>query len=210
MGFGLGLQVVVEVLGKLVEDLVITRVVDRQRVIVLPRRAFEHLPNGLDLIHVALGIAGLVDGEPHDVVRVDERHGQEPRIGLLAGLGLDSDSLFDLATANERARLKTEELVAKDRQVVDNLEGKQKVVRQLLDGRLTLREAAARFQELNEACSVYDWERFRETFPGRTDEERHCRQVLVAVRPYLDSSVSASRELLARLETELEESIASF
>jgi hypothetical protein len=130
--------------------------------------------------------------------------------GLLAGLGLDSDSLFDLATANERARLQTNELVAKDRQVLANLEGKQEVVRELLDGRLTLREAAARFQKLNEACSVYDWERFRETFAGRTDEERHCRQVLVTVRPYSDLNASASRDLLARLETELEDSIASF
>jgi hypothetical protein len=129
--------------------------------------------------------------------------------GFVARLGLDSDSLLDLVTANERARLQTEELLAKDRQVVENLEGKQGVVLALLDGHLTLREAAARFQELNQACSVYDWERFRATFPGRTDEERHCRQVLVAVRPYLDANSSTSRDLLARLQTELEESFAS-
>ncbi len=130
--------------------------------------------------------------------------------GFLAGLGLDSGSLIDLAIANERARLQTEELVAKDRQIVDNLEAKQKVVRELLDERLTLRQAAARFQKLNEACPAYDWERFCQTFPGRTDEERHCRQVFVAVRPYLESNDSASRDRLARLETELEETIASF
>src|SRR5712691_10131221 len=123
--------------------------------------------------------------------------------GFVAGLGLDSEGLFDLAVANERARLHTEELVARDRQFVANLEGKQQVLRELLDERLTLREAAARFQELNEACPAYDWERFRENFPGRTTEERHCRQVLVAVRPYLESNHSASRDRLARLETEL-------
>ncbi len=130
--------------------------------------------------------------------------------GFLAGLGLDSESLFDLAIANERARLQTQELMAKDRQILGNLEGKQKILRELLDERLTLREAAARFQELNEACPAYDWWRFRETFPGRTDEERHCRQVLVAVRPYLVSNDSASRDRLARLETEMEEFSNSF
>jgi hypothetical protein len=128
--------------------------------------------------------------------------------GFLAALGLDSESVFDLAMANERARLQTQELMAKDRQIVDNLEGKQKIVRDLLDERLTLRQAAARFQELNEACPAYDWERFRENFPGRTYEERHCRQVLTAVRPYLDSDRSAARDRLARLETELEEALA--
>jgi hypothetical protein len=141
-------------------------------------------------------------------------------IGLLVGLnvcapeflgrlGLDARSLLALANEQERERLRREELVTKDRLILDKLEEKRLVVKDLVDRRLTLREAAARFQALNAASPNYDWDQFRAIHPGRTDEERHCRQVLAAVRAYLGPNSSASRETLARLHTELEESIAS-
>jgi hypothetical protein len=54
----------------------------------------------------------------------------------------------------------------------------QRIARELCAGQLSLWEAAERFQELNEAGADFDWQAFRNAFPGGTNEERHCRQVL--------------------------------
>jgi hypothetical protein len=54
---------------------------------------------------------------------------------------------------------------------------KARVVRALLAGRLRLTEAAAYFRALNQGTH-FDWVQFRESFPGATDEERHCHQVI--------------------------------
>jgi hypothetical protein len=88
------------------------------------------------------------------------------------------------------------------------LEAKQLVIQELLAERLTIRQAAMRFLELNLACPGYNWEQFRELYPGKSDEERHCRQALVFVSRYLDPE--ASRDLMARWRSELEDSTASF
>jgi hypothetical protein len=125
----------------------------------------------------------------------------------LAELGLDPAALCDLLGAAERERFRGDDLVARDRYFLDNVEGKQRVTQEVLNNRMTLREAAARFQALNAACPEYDWDEFRRIFPGKTDEERHCRQVLVSVRLKVEGDRSRGTILLDRLEAELQQAI---
>src|SRR5262249_4450453 len=55
---------------------------------------------------------------------------------------------------------------------------KRAIVAELLAERLTLRQAAARFQELNAATPERQLACWREACPGDTDEERNCWTVL--------------------------------
>ena len=81
MGLRLGVQVIVEVGRELVDHLGIGLGEDGQGVVVLPGGRLEHLTDGGHVVGMAFPIAGLVHRKPHDVVRVDQGHGQEPGLG---------------------------------------------------------------------------------------------------------------------------------
>jgi hypothetical protein len=122
--------------------------------------------------------------------------------GWLARMGLDPGEICEAINSSWREQLRHEELVARGRPLHDSLEAKVVVTQDLRAGRVTLREAASRFQALNHACPEYDWERFRQAFPGQTDEERHCRQVLVAADNTLRGAPDCEDEVLTRLQAE--------
>ena len=62
-----------------------------------------------------------------------------------------------------------DDLIIRDRAFVENIEGKKHVIKATLEGHLTLREAAAQFQNLNLLCPEYDWQDFAACFQdGRT------------------------------------------
>jgi hypothetical protein len=125
--------------------------------------------------------------------------------GWLARMGLDPSEICEAINTSRREQVRHEELVARDRYVRDSLEGKVLVTQDLRAGRLTLREAAARFQVLNQACPEFDWERFRQVFPGQTAEERHCRQVLVAAESPSRDDPDRVDEVSTRLQAEFRE-----
>jgi hypothetical protein len=84
---------------------------------------------------------------------------------------------------------------------------KHRLAEEVIAGRLGLRQAAARFRELNEQPSAYDRERFRALYPGADDGERHCREVLAWVADALeDDPDPGGADLVTRLEAELQES----
>jgi hypothetical protein len=122
-----------------------------------------------------------------------------------ARIGLDSGSLIELFSAQRREEQRHEALATRDRYYLDNLEGKQEVVRELLERRLTLKQAATRFQSLNAACPEFNWDGFRAAFQGRNDEERHCRQVLSFAQIQIGPESGPGKELIEELEIELEE-----
>ena len=63
-----------------------------------------------------------------------------------------------------------------------SLQAKSQVVEELRHRRLTLLEAAARFRDLSRPGrdDFHEW--FRRAYPGKTDEERWCRQVIRFLR----------------------------
>jgi hypothetical protein len=64
------------------------------------------------------------------------------------------------------------------RDVHRRLTRKERVARAVADGRLTLWEAAACFRTLNHRPPPFAWERFRAAWPGDSDDERHCHEVI--------------------------------
>ncbi len=83
--------------------------------------------------------------------------------------------------------------------------GKQQIAHDLLEGRLTLWEAAARFRQLEEQTSEYIGYP-RNLRPGETIEENLCRQVIRWACNEAPVSSSCEQDQLAqRWEAELEE-----
>ncbi|MFL5242205.1 MAG: hypothetical protein ACJ8FY_08860 [Gemmataceae bacterium] len=125
-------------------------------------------------------------------------------LGLTRSLGFDPIEFHALMMRMEEQRALKENLLSRDRAFIENIEGKKRVIDEVLAERLTLQEAAARFRTLNQLCPEYDWERFRIVFPGRDDDERHCRQVIYSLRQEIHNRPAAYK-LLARLESQLQE-----
>jgi hypothetical protein len=89
------------------------------------------------------------------------------------------------------------------RDVLRRLLEKQRLAGEVIEGRLSLTEAAAAFRHLDEQPPAFNWSDFRRTYPGATDDERHCRAVIVFVRAQLQIRPGADPALLGRLEAEL-------
>ena len=102
--------------------------------------------------------------------------------GLILALSLGLDcSLGPCRDLSEAAR--EEERLVDDLRVIERIEeAKHGVVRDLLAGRLTLPEAAARFRDLDREQPGFNWVAFRRAYPCDTDDERHCREVLAWAR----------------------------
>ncbi len=83
---------------------------------------------------------------------------------------------------------------------------KDRVARTLLAGRLSLLEAAAYYRALDLGPPALDWQRFRSWWPGGSDAERHCHEVIEWAYPRacLEGDVHG-RALRDRLSAELAE-----
>jgi hypothetical protein len=77
-----------------------------------------------------------------------------------------------------RQQKRGDELERKIKAVLRRLERKERIVKALLAGRLTLLEAASRFRALNQGPPEFSWDRFRDSLPGDSDDERHCYEVI--------------------------------
>jgi hypothetical protein len=85
--------------------------------------------------------------------------------------------------------------------LLQRIEAKAQVVEELIEQRLTLLEAAARFRDLDNRPPSFHWDSFRAGVPGATDDEKHCHEVLDAMQSLLfggDACHAAS--LKAQLE----------
>jgi hypothetical protein len=85
------------------------------------------------------------------------------------------------------------------------ISSKHAVARRVLAGQLTLRQAAARFAELDLTQSPQHLAYWRTTCPGDTDEERYCWTILRFVAGELQDRPCQARAVRERLEGELPE-----
>ena len=89
--------------------------------------------------------------------------------------------------------------------VAERCTQKRRLAEEVIDGRLGLLEAARRYRDLDEQPPPFYWEAFRRTYPGASDDERHCRNVIGYVGTALQDRPDADPALVARLEAELED-----
>jgi hypothetical protein len=78
--------------------------------------------------------------------------------------------------------LRTQQLDEKYQGVLQRVEAKRVITRELADGRLTLLQAAARIRDIDQQSPDFDLERFRSYYLGSSDDERHCRELIERFR----------------------------
>jgi hypothetical protein len=87
-----------------------------------------------------------------------------------------------------------------------SLEAREQVAREVIAGRVTLLEAAARFQAITLSRPAH-LPMSLAGFPGNSEEERICRQVIHFVEIQMEGHPDASAEV-ARLNRELQDQLA--
>lgn len=109
-----------------------------------------------------------------------------------------------------------EELERQRLALLRHIEAKRAVARELVAERLTLREAAARFRDLDRDAPEIYWRGFPYLYPGRSEAERYCRQVIDCVEGELGLTVEGGSRaqpgvaaIAARLRQELDQHLAA-
>jgi hypothetical protein len=85
---------------------------------------------------------------------------------------------------------------------------KKRLIGELIAGRLSLLETAAGFKQVYKSRSSFVEEEYRRAWPGDSEEERYCRDVIAWVG-VLANSPEQAREVTGRLEAELKERLHS-
>ena len=84
------------------------------------------------------------------------------------------------------------------------IESRLRTAHDVIEGRLTLLQAAEHYRDVSESAADYDWEDFRSKTSGASDDERYCRLVMKFVKALLErENHSQVQSLQTRLETEL-------
>jgi hypothetical protein len=126
---------------------------------------------------------------------------------LFVGFGIAASAVLcdagDISKVLSQER-RAEALRGQKEAIFTRAEARQQVIDELIAGRMTLKQAVARFGELN-AMEPEQMTVVRETFPGDSDEERLCRQVLGQVQVELQGRTSEADTILPRLEAEMHE-----
>jgi hypothetical protein len=119
-------------------------------------------------------------------------------------LGLNPGRVPELAQQLAESQQRSEDLDEQTQESLHRLATKEEIVHELLAARLDLREAAAQFRDIA-AHTSGGLEDLRKFFPGDSDEERSCRQVIAWVTAVLSvDSQEEANEMRARLEAQLQ------
>lgn len=121
-----------------------------------------------------------------------------------SGFVKDCGNLEGLAATWSRELARESDLEALTRVVLRRIEVKDQIVREVVANRLSLREAAARFRDLQAAATDLSEETYLWHYPGGTIDDRYCRAVIARVQHLLQADSTLSREVGARLEAELD------
>jgi hypothetical protein len=98
-------------------------------------------------------------------------------------------------------------LEAHDVRILQRIAAKEEIVDDLIGGRISLLDAAAQFRALNAGRRDY-LAVIRTTYPGRTDDERMCRNVISFVESAVTSDEDG-RYVVYRLNEELNRLLAN-
>jgi hypothetical protein len=120
---------------------------------------------------------------------------------LLGELGLDWWNLTEQYREHAAEQERGEALAQKDRMLMQRVKEKAILTKQVIEGQLSLLEAAARFESINNAfaASVSDYR----YWPGTSEGEKLCRQVIAWVASDLANRNRLDDPLVARLQAEL-------
>jgi hypothetical protein len=106
---------------------------------------------------------------------------------------IERSSRLDAAFAKARSTVAVKKLIA------DNV----------ATGQVTLAAAGEHFQQLSENAGQSILQSFQMTYPGRSEHERFCRQVIAYALREFEPGDPEGKKLRARLEHDLNEAVAS-
>jgi hypothetical protein len=124
----------------------------------------------------------------------------------LACLGLDTQDLTDSVGAWQRERERGARLEARSAIELGRLLTTERITQVLIEGQLTLEQAARRLRETHEDVPLF-WEVLR-LEEGASDEERLCRHLIDRAGEVLCQDGEKARAVAWHLEGELQELLA--
>jgi hypothetical protein len=138
------------------------------------------------------------------------------RFLLLAGIalvflvvaGLLSGDLWELPRLVRQVgeeQVREHDLEAQAAVVAAKKEVRKRVAREVIAGRLSLAQGAARLRDISLADPGFQLGFFRMLCPGATDEERYCRGVITWARMSLPAEPERARAAADKMEAELTE-----
>jgi hypothetical protein len=124
----------------------------------------------------------------------------------------DEESRFQEDEQYQQEVHRGQKLKAQLRELPRIREAKRRIASDLIAGRLTLAEAAARFRELDrKTMDAPTYSRVLKLhFPGASEEERICRKVIRHALYVVNPQSEAAAGLKERLETELRKHLAEY
>jgi hypothetical protein len=126
---------------------------------------------------------------------------------LLDRWGLNPGTFAECREQEGRASQRRQALERQSEITLRRIEAKQAVTNDLMAGRLTFLMAARKFKELNEQ-PITCQDNYRSRFPGRTDDEKVCRQAMTWAEGGLKKlTPSLAEKLRCQFEEELEENM---
>ena len=124
-------------------------------------------------------------------------------VGAQRGLNFGFPDLPDRAGTLDGETVRGRRLDAERAAMLECVTAKTEVTAAVLDGRLTLAEAAARFRDLDAKNPAFVRQAFLRGHPGQSDAERYAGAVMTYARSYLASFPGHDPEEVLPLETEL-------
>jgi hypothetical protein len=127
--------------------------------------------------------------------------------GAAARLGLDFWTVPELGLDMQRGEADAADMDRQSEETVRRLTAKGEAVQEVLDGRLTLWQAAARFRDLDATARASARRQARRRFPGLSEDERSCRQVIAWAAEADEKRPGGGTGLARRLTAELEDAL---
>jgi hypothetical protein len=127
--------------------------------------------------------------------------------GPAARLGLDFWTVPELGVNMQQAEADAADLDRQSDATVRRLVAKEDTLQELLDGRLTLWQAAARFRDLDATAPVSARREAERRFPDISEEERSCRLVIAWSAEWEERQPGGGTGVARRLTAELEDAL---
>lgn len=123
--------------------------------------------------------------------------------GVAETCGLDFWNVPELRARIEQIQQEQQDKDAEDQQVLQRLQIKEGLITQLIEGRTSIPDVAAHFKLLNAGREDY-LRLFRKQYPGASDDECYCRNVVAFADARLWRHGESGRERSQRLHRELD------
>jgi hypothetical protein len=126
-------------------------------------------------------------------------------LGVLTCLRQPWSSLEEVRRVLASEAQREEQLLQQMDWLAERREVRAVTATELIDGRITLLAAAARFRKLTDDLPTFCRELVYKTHRASSDEERHCRLVIDFLRDHMDWCPEEIPALVGQLEAEFRE-----